>query len=57
MRYLTLIVLLSLVGCGHHLTNKEIIEQVKFCRDNGLKAEVWHDGWIYEPRSVECIVP
>jgi len=46
-----------LCGCQHVMSNKAIVEEVRFCEANGLKAYVIQ-GWITDvsiaPIRVEC---
>lgn len=55
MKYLVLVSILTLIGCGTTtLSNEDIVKQVKICREAGMKAEVLHN-FNNEPVRVECI--
>lgn len=56
MKYIALGCLL-LIGCGsRQMTNMEIVEQVKFCEEHGLKPDIVWNGWTYEIVRVQCIL-
>lgn len=58
MRALVLIVALLLAGCVgptlEPLTNQQIVEQVRLCRENGLRAVLITNSWTGRAGAVEC---
>jgi len=47
-----IILLLFLSGCG--ISNEEIVKQVKYCQENGLKPIQIISGLTYKTERIEC---
>ena len=56
MRY-ALLLSLTLMGCGtgRPMTNQEIVREVKYCRENGLKARYTQNAWTWDVTAIHCI--
>lgn len=39
----------------HAMTNEQIVEQTKFCRDNGMDSERLQSGLTYETIQITCV--
>lgn len=52
MKYTLILAALMAVGCG--MNNKEIADQVKFCRDQGMGVAVFRDFGDGAARKIEC---
>jgi len=56
----TLLALVMLGGCSlyggdiTYLTNSQIIEETKYCEDNGMRASQIINGWNYRVRRIQC---
>lgn len=53
MKRIALIGLLALAGCDKPMTNQQVAEAVKFCRDHNLEAHEF-SGWTFETVSIQC---
>jgi uncharacterized lipoprotein YajG len=52
-KLIVLVAALMLFGCAK-MSNQEIINQTKFCEENGLEAKVLVNGWTNEIVKVQC---
>lgn len=57
-KFLLILPIIFLTGCNlnEHLTNEEIISEVKKCTDAGLGAKTIINGWTLETTSIICEV-
>lgn len=52
-RLLLLSAILVMAGCGKPMTNKEIIEESKYCQDSGMRA-IRRTNFGGDTMRIEC---